>query len=309
MIVITAGERYLDIDAYASGIAYAKLLSFFGEKAVFASSAQPNSSVCELVKSLGFDYEKNYQPKPNDKFIVLDLSAPEYFDKIVSLKNVIEVIDHHTGFENYWKTQPIKTQIEFIGSVATIIFERYKEANKLDLIDEKLAKLLISAILDNTLNLKSSITTERDKEAYETLQKFGGLDKNFDKAYFGSCEKDIKENIVYTIKNDIKEQTVSKLLPEIIGQVTIFNKEVVIEKLTEIQATMSVFEKPWMLNIICIKDGKSYIVCDDKVTQQKISKLFNKKFKDNVLILEKFLLRKQIIKFASEQKNQKTPSG
>lgn len=103
MIVISAGNKYLDIDAYASGIAYAVLLQSLGEEVVFASSAKENMSICPLIKELGFNVDREYEPKEDDKFIVLDLSNPEFFDTIINSDNIIEVIDHHTGFEEYWK--------------------------------------------------------------------------------------------------------------------------------------------------------------------------------------------------------------
>ena len=59
------------------------------------------------------------------------------------------------------------------------------------------------------------------------------------------------------------------------------------------------FNKPWILNLICIKDGKSYIF-SSRNAKKTIETLFCKKFKNNVLTLSKFMLRKQIIKKARE---------
>ena len=52
MIVVTAGNKYLDIDAYASCVAYVKLLNQWGLDAVFASSAIPNSSVSSIIRKI-----------------------------------------------------------------------------------------------------------------------------------------------------------------------------------------------------------------------------------------------------------------
>ena len=112
MIIITAGNKYIDIDAYASGIAYTKLLNAFGQKAIFASTATINGSVCKLITNLGFELTRNYTPQKEDNFILVDISNPDFFDKIVDKNRIIEIIDHHTGFEKYWTEKNIKTNIK-----------------------------------------------------------------------------------------------------------------------------------------------------------------------------------------------------
>lgn len=301
MIVISAGNKYLDIDAYASGIAYAVLLQSFGEEVVFASSAKENMSICPLIKELGFNVDRDYEPKEEDKFIVLDLSNPEFFDVIINSDNIIEVIDHHTGFEEYWKDNIENSQIEFIGSVATIIFERFKKANKLNLLTPKLCRLLVAAILDNTLNLKSNITTKRDILAYEELKKIGKIEDSFDEQYFASCQEIINENVFDSVKSDLKIETVSSMLPEIFGQLMVYDKTPILEKIDEVEMVFENADKPWFINIICLKDGKSYLFTTNLEAQKMLEKLFSKKFENNLLVLSNFMLRKEIMKMARKK--------
>ncbi len=298
MIVISSGAKYIDIDAYASGIAYAKLLNALGQQAIFASSATTNASVCTIIKNLGFKIVTGYKPKKEDKFILIDLSNPDFFDKIVNKNNIIEIVDHHTGFEKYWQNKNVENNIEFIGSVATVIYEKILNNNKLNILDTNLCKLLIAAILDNTLNLKSDITTKRDIDAYKALQKIGNLSKTFDKQYFECCQEQINDNVLNAIKKDIKIEHVSSLLPETFGQLTVYNIQPVLEKHKDIENYFNTINQEWLLNVICIKDGKSYILSSDKQAQTKLSKLFNEKFCNNILVLQKFKLRKEIMKMA-----------
>ena len=299
MVVVTAGNKYLDIDAYASCVAYVKLLNAMGVDAVFASSATINASVSSVVRKYDHMIQENYVPKKDDKFIVLDVSNPDFIDKIVQKSNLIEIIDHHTGFETYWNKDGRKVQIEFIGSVATIIFEKIVEANKTEILSPDMCKLLIAAILDNTLNLKASITTDRDLKAYKMLNKIGRVPKSFKDEYFNSCQEEINENIVLAIEKDIKTESISKEFPSVFGQLTIYSKQPIFNKLGEIESFFESFNKPWILNLICIKDGKSYIF-SSRNAKKTIETLFCKKFKNNVLTLSKFMLRKQIIKKARE---------
>ena len=299
MVVVTAGNKYLDIDAYASCVAYVKLLNAMGVDAVFASSATINASVSSVVRRYDHMILGNYVPKKDDKFIVLDVSNPDFIDKIVQKSNLIEIIDHHTGFETYWNKNGRKVQIEFIGSVATIIFEKIVEANKTEILNPDMCKLLIAAILDNTLNLKASITTDRDLKAYKMLSKIGRVPKSFKDEYFNSCQEEINKNIVLAIEKDVKTENISKEFPSVFGQLTIYSKPPIFNKLGEIERFFESFNKPWILNLICIKDGKSYIF-SSRNAKRTIETLFCKKFKNNVLTLSKFMLRKQIIKKARE---------
>ena len=125
-VVITSGGKYIDIDAYAGCISYAVLLRSANIPAKAVTTAPLNESIPELIKKINFSFE-NYEPTDNDEFILLDVSDPNMFDSIVRMENIIRVIDHHTGYEDYWKEKVLnkkidKAEIEFIGSVCTNIY-------------------------------------------------------------------------------------------------------------------------------------------------------------------------------------------
>jgi len=292
-ICITTGYKHLDIDTYASCIAYRELLKAMGKESYAVSTAPLNGSVSDLIKQIPLGFDK-YQQTQNDRFIILDVSDSSYFDKLVCHENIIEVIDHHTGFEEYWaKKSEIKTQIEKIGSVATIIYEKYVEAERKELLTPDLCKLMIAAIIDNTLNCGASITTDRDIKAYKELLQIGDLDGNWVQKYMESCEQVIISNLEGAIKNDTKQMNPDKL-PLKFAQITIYNHEKV---LSEFEIIKEFFhgENDWALNLISLKDGKSYLITDKAVSQEKLTKLLEKEFNDDIMVLEKFMLRKEIM--------------
>lgn len=51
MEIITSGSRYIDIDAYASIIAYAKLLYLQGKSAIAISKANLNESITPSLRN------------------------------------------------------------------------------------------------------------------------------------------------------------------------------------------------------------------------------------------------------------------
>ena len=297
MIVITVGKSYIDIDGYASSIAYRELLRMQGLDAMFVSDAILNYSITNSLLNLPYSTDK-YEIQELDKFIILDLSNKEYFPSFVKEENIIEIIDHHPGFEEYWKDRlNNKSIIEEIGSVATIITEKYQEASLLDKMDKSIAKLLMAAILDNTLNFTASITKERDRQAYKLLEDIT-KDYNYQETYFRECQRYIESNLEESIKNDIKIQYINEYLPTIFGQLTIWDKQVLIDRIDELKKIMNSYKDKWILNIISLKDNTSYIICSDEETKNNLSKVLDCNSKDNILIVKKAMLRKEIIKKA-----------
>lgn len=288
MIVVTSGSKYIDIDAYASIIAYTILLNNINKNAIAVSTSVLNESIPSIIKDIPFSLS-SYIPNEKDEFIILDISNPNMIDNVVIKDNIIEVIDHHLGYERHWKDIPYK--IELIGAVATLIYEKYLTLNKKELLTKDLCKLLIAAILDNTLNLKADITTKRDIDAYNDLMKIGNIDKNFYKEYFISCEKEILKDLNKSIYNDLKDTKEYSELTDYFGQLTIYNIEEILNKKELIKKAFKNY-KSWMINIISLKDEKSYIITNEKI---KLTKLFNKNFDKDILELNKFMLRKEII--------------
>lgn len=297
MVVITSGSKYIDIDAYASCIAYANLLNLKGKEAKAVSSAKTNESIPSSLLKLNIGLD-NYKPSKEDEFIIIDVSNKAYFDKIVNEDKIIEVIDHHVGYEEYWKNKlQDKAKIEFLGSVATLIVEIYEKEGLMHKITKELAILLISAILDNTLNLKAKVTSKRDIVVYEKLERII-QDRKYPEKYFLECESQINKDLKLAIENDTKTEYVSSILPPIFSQLTIWDKETVLRNKDILYTVLNHMGNKWMLNLICLKDGKSYLIAEDLKVQKNLEKLFNKKFKADMMELDNVWLRKEIMKIA-----------
>ena len=293
MIVITVGKTYIDIDGYASAIAYRELLKLQGIESRFVSNAVLNYSITPSLLNLPYTVD-SYEVNNSDKFIILDLSNKEFFPDFVREDNITEIIDHHPGYEEYWESRlGSNSIIESVGSVATIIFEKYEELGYK--VDIDIAKLLMAAILDNTLNFTAKITTERDKKAYNKLSKITNC-YNYSEIYFSECQSIIESNLEESIKNDIKIQKVNEYLPEVFGQLTIYNIEKIsIDKIKEI---MNSFGSKWIINIISLAYNTSYILCSDNDIKEKVNMVFNVDSANNTLIIKPAKLRKEIIKAA-----------
>lgn len=300
MIILTAGKTYLDIDGYASIIAYREFLSLIGIPSKFVSDAMVNYSVTESLKKLPFSVD-NYAAKPDDKYIILDLSNPTYFPDFVNKDNIIEIIDHHPGYEEYWNNiLKDKSIIEPVGAVATIIFEKYEQVGLLNKMNKDVALLLMAAILDNTLNFTANITSKRDKDAYLKLESISGK-LDFAQEYFSECQLFIENNLDEAISNDIKIQKVNKYLPDVFGQLTIWSFDELLNKVESIKKIMNKYGDKWMINIISLKDNISYIICSNEDVLNNINYLFASSVDDNMIIIKPAILRKEIMKIAIDK--------
>ena len=100
--IITAGKKYVDIDAYASMIAYRELLKSLGQTNTYAiSTAKLNSSIPMFLRDSTYKLDASINTRNTTSVVIVDTSNPDFIDESVSRNSIVEVIDHHTGFENY----------------------------------------------------------------------------------------------------------------------------------------------------------------------------------------------------------------
>ena len=296
-VIVTSGSKFLDIDGYASIIAYTKFLQSKGVDAIAFSTAPFNASIPKELQEE--DLSRKFLFSGDEKFIILDISNPNYFEKFVKKENIIEVIDHHFGYEDYWKNKnQINVNIEKIGAVATLIFEKFIQENRQNILNTKMCKLLAAAILDNTLNFQADITTNRDKITFQTLLKLGALPSDFSDKYFLLCQNEVKNNFQDLIMKDIKEENLSNL-PKIIGQIIFYDIDELMLNKDKIIKVFSEYDD-WFLNILSFKTNTSILWTTKKQSKIKLEILFNKKFEGDLLFLDKLILRKEIIKLALE---------
>lgn len=306
MKIVTNGSVYVDIDAYGGVIAYAELLRAQGYEAAAVSTVPLNESISATVRSWKAPLQTTYTPSPEDTFIAIDLSDPDFFDKIVDLERVEGVIDHHVGFEKYWQEKiGDKARIEFIGAACTLVYESWVEAGLLEQMSETSARVLICGILDNTLNFGALVTTKRDQDAYEALLKIANLPDDWKAQYFSECQASIIEDIGNALKNDTKIPTFNSFdAPVCFGQLTVWDAQKVLsEKAQEIATTLSAIKPKWFLNLISVSERKSYFVSDNKNVQRWLSGLLDIQFEGSTAIADRLWLRKEVIKHDNEQAN------
>lgn len=305
MIFVTAGFKHLDIDAYGGCVAYAELLRLQGYDAVAYSSAPWNESISRSIRDLKISVQTNAVPKSDDQFVLIDISEPEYFDHIVNLDNVLEVVDHHLGFEKLWQERiGDKAHIEFIGAACTLVYERWRDAGLLAKMSQGSARLLVAGILDNTLNLHAEVTTNRDRDAYADLMAIAKLNAYWPKIYFAECTASILADVDNALDNDSK--TVDyKSYPEtiVVGQMAVWDAQEALDKYNDrlVEWFKRRGNEHWLMSVISVGEGRSYFMTNNEQVKTWLSTLLDVEFKGDVAVASRMWLRKEIFKQDLEQ--------
>jgi inorganic pyrophosphatase/exopolyphosphatase len=296
--IITSSHRFVDIDAYGAMVGYAELLRVQGLNAHAATSAALNESIPRSLRELNAPIELNFRPEPGDTFGVVDISEPQYFDAMVNPNRLTEVIDHHPGFESYWRQYlHERADIELVGACCTLIYERWARGALLGTMSATTATLMAAGILDNTLNFQAKITTTRDREAYRDLEQIARLPGGWAAAYFTECQKAIEHNLEEAIKNDTKIMEF-RGHPDVyaVGQIVIWDAQSIIsDHMDTIRRVVSGIKPNWFMNVVSIKGDRSYFVCDDPAIQTWLSGLLGIKFTGNIAPADRLWLRKEIM--------------
>lgn len=302
MKVVTSGKGFMDIDAYGGCIAYAELLRVQGEEAVAVSTAPLNESIPPSVRAWNAPFETAYSPGPADTFVLVDISDPGWFEEIVRPDKIVEIIDHHLDFRGYWQARPaVKADIEFIGAACTKVYERWKAAGLLEGLSVTSARLLVCGILDNTLNFKAKITTERDRTAYDDLMSRDDLPADWTAQYFSECQEGIEVDLPRAVQNDLKDFRHMPELPDYVGQLVIWDAGKILKTRTaEIAAVLGAQSQDWTINIVSIHEGCSYFMAHDPIVQAKLSPLLGLHFKHGIAKANRLWLRKEIIHLIEE---------
>lgn len=299
MRIVTAGFTYTDIDAYAGIIAYAELLRAQGVDAQAASTAPTNESVSKTILSWRPEIQTIYTPSDADTYTLIDISDPEWFEKFVDIKRIDEVIDHRPGFEDYWQGRiGDGSTIEFLGSACTQVYEKWKASGKLNQMSTTCARLLVCGILDNTLNLKATITTPRDHAAYNDLLSRADLSDDWPAQYFTEVQEAILADAVKAVRNDTKMLNFKTFDDTLcVGQFDVWDGHMALERHQDALANaLNNIQPQWFMNLISVGEGTSYFVAADDNVKEWLSNLLGIAFDGNVATADRMWLRKEILK-------------
>ncbi|WP_099157543.1 manganese-dependent inorganic pyrophosphatase [Virgibacillus ndiopensis] len=168
------GHKNPDTDTITAALAYAHLKSELG------FDVEPvRLGVVNKETQFALDYFKVEEPRliesiPEDSDVIL-VDHNEFQQSVENIKDarIVEVIDHHR-VANFETKEPLYFRVEPVGCTATILKKMYKENNIT--ITKEIAGLLVSAIISDSLLLKSPTCTQEDVDAAYELAEIAGVD-------------------------------------------------------------------------------------------------------------------------------------
>lgn len=316
-ILVMGGRAYADIDVLACASAYKQYLALQGHIAYAVITGPWNQTVPLSVKNWQIEIEKKLPCESKAyHFVLVDFSDPQYVDQFVDLDAVLEVFDHHYGYEDYWRKKiGPKAFIEKVGACATLIWEKFKAAGLENQISTVNANLLYTAIMANTLDFKSAVTQERDKLAAKELMLYTQLPVDWKDQYYAEVETEFLKNAIQNILEDTKTLTLFDINVHF-GQIELQNARSFLEtaglSLKELEEGKDGETRPWIINIVSIEESCSYLYCNCEPLLEQLKTFTSAKMISMAVgplfVTSRLWLRKEILKeMMILQETQKKP--
>ena len=175
--ILVFGHKNPDTDAICSSLVMADLQTKIrGEEVISCRLGNLNEET-----KYALNYFKVKEPKLIEKVDegqrVILVDHNEFTQSVEGIEKakIEAVVDHHR-INNFETSEPLFYYAQPVGCTSTILFELYS-SNNIE-IPAQMAGLMLSAIISDTLLLKSPTTTEKDKKALEALAKIADVDVN-----------------------------------------------------------------------------------------------------------------------------------
>ena len=172
---IVFGHKNPDTDTICSSIAMANLQTKLrGEEVIPCRLGEINEETKYALEYFGVEQPMFLEKVEEGQSVIL-VDHNEFSQSVEGIEKakIDTVVDHHR-INNFQTAEPLFYYAQPVGCTSTLLFELYK-LNNIE-IDVKMAGLMLSAIISDTLLLKSPTTTDKDKNAVAELAKIANVD-------------------------------------------------------------------------------------------------------------------------------------
>ncbi|GAA0594572.1 manganese-dependent inorganic pyrophosphatase [Virgibacillus siamensis] len=168
------GHKSPDTDTICSALAYADLKKKADVNAEPARLGEVNNETQFALNYFGVEAPQLIEKVGSDVTDVILVDHNEFQQSVdnISEVKISEVIDHHR-VSNFETKEPLYFRAEPFGCTATILNKMYKEYGVA--VTKDIAGLLLSAIISDSLLLKSPTCTKHDVEAAYELADIAGV--------------------------------------------------------------------------------------------------------------------------------------
>lgn len=169
------GHQNPDTDAIGAAIAFAHLQNQLGHEAEAVALGTPNEETQFALDTFGLTAPRVIETVANEVENVMLVDHNEFQQSVADIQevNILAVVDHHR-IANFETANPLYYRAEPVGCTSTIVLKLYKE-NQI-VIPKEIAGMMLSAIISDTLLLKSPTCTNEDIAAAQELAGLANVD-------------------------------------------------------------------------------------------------------------------------------------
>ncbi|WP_141432357.1 manganese-dependent inorganic pyrophosphatase [Bacillus sp. 03113] len=306
--VLIFGHKNPDTDTICSAIAYADLKTKLGMNAEPVRLGDINGETEHALNYFQTEAPRYIEEVASEvnQVILVDHNERQQSANDIDKVTVLEVIDHHR-IANFETSDPLYYRAEPVGCTATILNKLYKENNIK--IEKKIAGLMLSAIISDSLLFKSPTCTDQDVAAAQELAKIAEVDANQYGLEMLKAGADLSDKTIeQLISIDAKEFQMGSNKVEI-AQVNAVDTNDVLARQEELEAALTkvIAEKELDLFLLVVTD----ILNNDSVAlslgskASVVEKAYNVTLNNNTALLKGVVSRKkQIVPILTEAFNQ-----
>lgn len=169
------GHKNPDTDTICSALIYADLKTKLGTNVEPVRLGNMNGETEFVLKYFNVEAPRLVETVATEAqdVILVDHNERQQSANDIDQVRVVEVIDHHR-IANFETNHPLYFRAEPVGCTTTILNKMYKE-NGVE-VTKTIAGLMLSAVISDTLLLKSPTCTEQDVKAAHELAAIAGVD-------------------------------------------------------------------------------------------------------------------------------------
>lgn len=294
--ILIFGHQSPDTDAITSAISFSYLQNELGKTTEPVALGEATDET-----QFALDYFNADNPRvvtaiadEADEVMLVDHNEAQQSVSDIDQVEVLAVVDHHR-IANFQTSNPLYYRAEPVGCTNTIILKLFKENNVE--IPKNIAGLMLSAIISDTLLLKSPTCTKEDEDAARELADIAGVDlesygKDLLKAGTNTNDKSADQILNADAKNfPMGEYNVR------IGQVNVVDVQEVLDRKDELLSEMDKQSEAnsydlFLLVITNVLESDSVALVHGN-DRQKVAEAFDKDIVEDTLLLEGVVSRKK----------------
>jgi manganese-dependent inorganic pyrophosphatase len=231
------GHTNPDTDSICSALAYADLKTKIGADVEAVRLGAVSAETQFVLDTFTTEAPRLVESVAGEatQVILVDHNERQQSASDIGDVTIAEVIDHHR-IANFETAGPLYYRAEPVGCTATIVFKMFKESGVA--VSQQIGGLMLSAIISDTLLLKSPTCTPEDIAAAQELAVIAGVDlQTYGMELLKAGANLRARSIAQLVSTDAKEFSMGGAKVEI-AQVTAIDVDDVLSRQDELEAAL-----------------------------------------------------------------------